>query len=89
MAHGKKKALTEAETRNLERMIPDLAAGATHAAYVNALASGRTVVRVDGINIVATSASGEKRFVGTAKPRHKVKPGQVFKLGSAQMHAGT
>lgn len=35
-----KKRLTEREIRNLEGEIPTIAAGATHAAYLRALAAG-------------------------------------------------
>lgn len=88
MVKVKKKGLNEAETQNLESMIPELAAGATHTAYVKALAAGHTVVRTQGSQIVATSADGQVKVIGTAKPLHKVKKGQSFKIRSDQLHVG-
>lgn len=88
MATHKKKRLSEAETRNLETMIPELASSATHSAYVNALAAGYTVMREVGTQLVVTRADGTVRVVRQSKPRHKVKAGQVFTLRGAGVTAG-
>ncbi len=88
MAVSEPKILSEEETRNLESMIPELASGATYSAYVRALASGQSVVRVDGEQIIAKSADGSIRVVGQAKPRRKVKAGLAFHIGAAD-HVGT
>lgn len=83
MVQVKKKGLSEAETQNLESMIPELATGATHTAYVKALAAGHTVIRTQGSQLVATNADGEVQVIGAASPLHKVKKGQPFKIRSA------
>lgn len=88
MATPKKKDLSEIETRYLETLIPELASSATYTAYVNALASGYTVMSVKGTQLIATSADGKVRFVRAAKPRHKVKAGQLLKLRGARATAG-
>jgi hypothetical protein len=88
MATHKKKGLSEIETRNLEKLIPELASSATYTAYVNALASGYTVMSVKDTQLIATSADGKVRIVRPAKPRHKVKAGQVLKLRGVCAAAG-
>ena len=72
--------LSEQAMENLEASIAQTAAGATYAAYVRALAAGRTVVRVEGSEIVASSAEGILHVVTKAKPRRKVSMGQVIKV---------
>lgn len=80
MAGTAKKALSEKAIRNLEGQIPDVAAGATHAAFLRALAAGHTVLKVEGAHIVESTADGSKRVVGEAKPRRKVTVGEVLKV---------
>lgn len=80
MAEVGKEVLSEKAIQNLEAQIPDIAAGATHAAFIRALASGHTVVNVEGTHIVESKADGSVRVVGEAKPRHKVTVGEVLKV---------
>jgi hypothetical protein len=88
-ARAKKKTLTEAQTLDCEEMIPSLASTATHTAHLRALASGYAVVLVNGTQIVSKSADGQAKVVGKAKPRHKVKVGQRFKISTVVVNAGT
>ena len=80
MAGSEKKALSEEAIQNLEVQIPDVAAGATHAAFVRALAAGHTVLMVEGAHLIESKADGSIRVVGEAKPRHKVTVGEVVKV---------
>ena len=74
------KKLSEEAISNLEAHIPEMAAGATSAAYFRALAAGHTVLQVQGTNVVALDADGTTRIVATAKPRRKVTVGKVVKV---------
>jgi hypothetical protein len=80
MASTETSFLSEEAIQNLEGQIPDLAAGATHAAYVRALAAGRTVLHVEGSEIIASQADGSRQVVGEVKPGRKVVVGQVIKV---------
>lgn len=75
-----KKRLTEQEIRHLEGEIPAVAAGATHTAYVRALAAGHTVMKVQGSNLVESKADGSETVVGCAKPRRKVSVGPAIQV---------
>jgi hypothetical protein len=72
--------LSDMALEHLESLIPRLAAGATYAAYVRALAAGHTVLKVEGSNIVALTAEGIRRVIGPVKPRRKVTVGEVIKV---------
>lgn len=72
--------LSDEAIEKLETCIPQVAAGATYAAYVRALAAGHTVVRVEGANLVATSADGAVEVLAPAKPKRKVAVGQVIRV---------
>ncbi|MGN8276740.1 hypothetical protein ACLEJQ_04940 [Pseudomonas sp. SMV71] len=80
MTETVKKPLSEQAIRNLELQIPDVAAGATHAAFFRALAAGHAVLKVEGNQIVESKADGSVRVVGEAKPRRKVTVGEVVKV---------
>jgi len=80
MASTETNSLSDEAIQNLEDQIPDLAAGATHAAYVRALAAGQTVLHVEGRDIVASQADGSRRVVGEVKAGRKVVAGQVIKV---------
>lgn len=80
MAKIEDNVLSEKAMENLEGHIPEMAAGATYAAYVRALASGHTVLRVRGADVVESSADGTHRVVAAAKPRRKVTVGEVIKV---------
>ncbi|MCO3670585.1 hypothetical protein FA141_28545 [Pseudomonas aeruginosa] len=76
----RKTRLTEREIRNLEDEIPAVAAEATHAAYLRALAAGRTVMKVQGSHLVETKADGSTIVVGNAKPRREVGVGHAIQV---------
>lgn len=75
-----KKRLTEQEIRNLEDEIPAVAAGATRRAYLQALAAGHTVMKVQGTYLVESKADGSEIIVGNAKPRRKVSVGHAIQV---------
>jgi hypothetical protein len=74
----KAKKLSDKEMEALERQIPDLAKMATMSAYARALSVSGSVLRVDSGDLVWMSLDGSKTFVAKAKPRHKVKVGEVI-----------
>lgn len=80
MAASETKTLSEEAISSLEAHIPEMAAGATSAAYFRALAAGHTVLQVQGTNVVALDADGTTRIVAKAKPRRKVTVGKVMKV---------
>lgn len=80
MANAVIKKLSEEAISNLETRIPEMAAGATSAAYFRALAAGHTVLRVQGTNVVESHADGTVRVIAPTKPRRKVTVGQVIKV---------
>ncbi|WP_434603970.1 hypothetical protein [Pseudomonas sp. R1-7] len=64
----------------LEEKIPILAKGAIHAAYINMLAAGLSVMEVrDGV-LVETTADGQHTVIRVAKPKHKVASGRIIKV---------
>jgi hypothetical protein len=80
MAETAKQSLSEKAIQNLEAQIPRLAAGATHAAFVRALAAGHGVLKVEGSHIVEMKADGSLRQVCETKPHRKVITGEVVKV---------
>lgn len=72
--------VSEEAIRNFELMIPDIAARATRAAYLRALADGQTVLTVESEHIVACTPDGKKIIVGDTEPRRKVPVGQIIKV---------
>lgn len=72
------KKLSDKEMDALERQIPDLAQIATKAAYARALLVSDSVLRVDSGDLVRISLDGSKTVVAKAKPRRKVKVGEVI-----------
>ncbi|HFL6894506.1 TPA: hypothetical protein ACRNHZ_000788 [Pseudomonas aeruginosa] len=68
--------LSESEIQELEVLIPAQAALATRAASARALASGKTVLKVEGTHILAVSANGVLYAAGEVKPRRKVTIGK-------------
>lgn len=83
----RKKRLTKREIRNLEDEIPAVAADATHAAYLRALAAGHTVMKVQGNYLVETKADGSAIVVGNAKPRRKVSVGHAIQVRRGSISA--
>ncbi|WLG93853.1 hypothetical protein [Pseudomonas sp. FP198] len=64
----------------LEEKIPTMAKGAIHAAYINMLAAGLSVMEVrDGV-LVETTADGQHTVIRVAKPKHKVASGRIIKV---------
>lgn len=72
--------LSEKAVQDLEAQIPALAADATHAAFLRALAAGHAVLKVEGAHIVEMKADGSMRAVGETKPRRKVSTVEVVKV---------
>jgi hypothetical protein len=58
--------------------IPDLAQRATETAYSRALLVSDSVLCVDSDDLVRISLDGSKTFEAKAKPRRKVKVGEVI-----------
>lgn len=56
----------------LERQIPELAAAAVVAAYHQALASGQSVLQVEGDELIEQFPDGTRRVVKTLPPRVRV-----------------
>ncbi|MHC8394319.1 hypothetical protein ACYZT8_11755 [Pseudomonas sp. LB3P93] len=77
---AKTKKLSEQEMDALERQVPDLAEIATKTAYARALLVSDSVLRVDSGDLVWMSLDGSKTVVAKAKPRRKVKVGEVIKV---------
>ncbi|MHC8354511.1 hypothetical protein ACYZTL_04540 [Pseudomonas sp. LB3P81] len=75
---AKTKKLSDKEMDALERQIPDLAQIATKTAYARALLVSDSVLRVDSGDLVWISLDGSKTVVAKAKPRRKVKVGEVI-----------
>ena len=74
----KAKKLSDQEIDVLEREVPDLAKMATMTAYARALLVSNSVLRVDSGDLVRVSPDGNITFVAKAKPRRKVKVGEVI-----------
>ncbi|CAI8873343.1 hypothetical protein [Pseudomonas sp. IT-P218] len=72
------KTLSDQEMDVLEREVPDLAKMATMTAYARTLLVSSSVLRVDSGDLVRVSPDGNKVFVAKAKPRRKVKLGEVI-----------
>lgn len=69
----------ETDIDALEQEVPRLASEATHSAYLRALlVSEQGVLRTDDGNLVRVSPDGVKTIVARAKPRRKVKVGEVI-----------
>ncbi|MGV8180320.1 hypothetical protein [Pseudomonas aeruginosa] len=74
----KAKKLSEKEIEAMERWVPVIAQSATKLAYVRALSASKSVLRIDAGDLVRVSLDGSKSFVAKAKPRRKVKVGEVI-----------
>jgi hypothetical protein len=72
-------AVSDSELDILESQVPGLASTATHVAHVRALAANpQGVLCIDAGNLVRISQDGNKTVVAKAKPRHRVKVGEVI-----------
>lgn len=64
----------------LEDKIPAMAKGAIHAAYINTLAAGFSVMEVRDGMLVETVGDGQHKVIRVAKPKHKVTLGGIIKV---------
>jgi hypothetical protein len=78
VSKGKYVQITTEELDALERQVPDLAEIATKTAYARALLVSDSVLRVDSGDLVRMSLDGSRTVVAQAKPRRKVKVGEVI-----------
>lgn len=74
------KALNEKAMQTLENQIPNLAEGAVRQAYVQALASGSTVIEVVDGQLVETRADGSFTVLQKLATPTKIKPGTKVRL---------
>lgn len=72
--------LTEEEISFLENCIPQLAAAATSAAYWRTLASGLSVLIVEGDAIFEVFPNGRKTLIKNLPPRAKATIGETYEL---------
>lgn len=72
--------LDEKSMQALEREIPNLAEGATKQAYVKALASGSSVVKTKGNQLVEIFSDGSTRVLKELKASKKVDIGSTVRL---------
>lgn len=69
----------ESDIDALEQEVPRLASEATHSAYLRALmVSQQGVLRTDDGNLVRVASDGKITIVAKAKPRRRVKVGEVI-----------
>ena len=64
----------------LEDKILAMAKGAIHAAYINTLAAGFSVMEVRDGMLVETVGDGQHKVIRVAKPKHKVASGKILKV---------
>lgn len=76
------KKLSIEEIDPLEGLIPQLAADATHAAYLRAVAAGYTLVVARGGSLVRIDPDGSETPLRALRGKHNVKVGDVFPLRS-------
>lgn len=74
------KALNEKAMQTLENQIPNLAEGAVRQAYVQALASGSTVIEVVDGQLVETRADGSFTVLQKLATPTKIKLGTKVRL---------
>lgn len=81
----KLESSAESDIDAMEQEVPRLASEATHAAYLRALlVSEQGVLRTDDGNLVRVSPDGVKTIVARAKPRRKVKVGEMITVRKAK-----
>lgn len=73
-------SLDEKSMRALEKEIPGLAEGATKQAYVKALASGSSVIKAEGNQLVEIFSDGSTRVLKELKASKKVDVGSIVRL---------
>lgn len=72
--------LDEKSMQALEKEIPALAEGATKQAYVKALASGSSVIKTKGNQLVEIFSDGSTRVLKELKATRKVEIGSTVRL---------
>ncbi|MBI6684879.1 hypothetical protein [Pseudomonas viridiflava] len=75
------KFVSEAEVDDLERLVPAKARAATLSAYLRALSMTQAgVLRTDAGDLVRVAKDGTKTVVAKARPKRKVKVGEVIEV---------
>lgn len=75
----KPNAVSDQELDALESQVPNQARAATYIAYSRALAANpQGVLCIDAGNLVRVFQDGKKTIIAKAKPRHKVKVGEII-----------
>lgn len=74
------KELSIEEIDYLEGLIPQLAADATNAAYLRAVAAGYTLIMARGGSLVRIGPDGSETPLRALRGKHKVEAGHVFPL---------
>lgn len=75
------KFVSEAEVDDLERLVPAKARDATLSAYLRALSMTQAgVLRTDAGDLVRVAKDGTKTVVAKARPKRKVKVGEVIEV---------
>jgi hypothetical protein len=72
--------LSDSEMDRDEEMIPNLAAAATHAAYLLSVAAGHTLVMEKSGLLVRLERDGSEIPLRALSAKHRVKLGEVFRL---------
>ena len=73
--------VSEAEVDDLERLVPAKARDATLSAYLRALSTTQAgVLRTDAGDLVRVAKDGTKTVVAKARPKRKVKVGEVIEV---------
>ncbi len=74
--------LSDDEIDHSEGLIPMLAASATNAAYLRAVAAGYTLIVEKGGLLVRIEPDGSETPLRASSMKHKVTAGKVFRLNS-------
>ncbi|MEE4666489.1 hypothetical protein V2J91_12760 [Pseudomonas alliivorans] len=73
------KSVSDAEVDDLERLVPGKAKDATLSAYLRAVSMTQAgVLRTDAGDLVRVAKDGTKTVVAKARPKRKVKVGEVI-----------
>ncbi len=75
--------LSDNEVNRDEEMIPMLAAAATHAAYLRAVAAGHTLIMAKNGVLVQVEPGGSEIPLRSLSAKHRVKSGEVFRIKAA------
>ncbi|CDF92569.1 MULTISPECIES: hypothetical protein [unclassified Pseudomonas] len=72
--------LSDELVSRLEEKIPAMAKGAIHAAYINMLAAGLSVMEIRDGMLIETTADGPHTVIRMANLKHKVASGRIIKV---------